>query len=418
MNLMLWIWSSCEEKKCIGDQCTSWGLASICQKEKSETKPSNAPVWPARLATSACELAPPDSAMIPNVIPKSVNVLNSLFSTFIFFFVLRFFLITRHLRTEWTFCISVENMPQMTSFVQVHSQAGVSFTQFKWQRMKFFKRNEGQIETWMTNGSGSQSIGSQNFYHPSVLAVVQTVTAGVATALVPVLILVLLFFFAQCCRLPQGFHWLTNEVLIKNSTAFICLGLHDKLTPVEETNVYVFSLHNRHSSVLSVPTATAAAMGVQTLLQIWHILRIGKRNVVVVPVESKQFMQTLSLHWRRKWRWQCDPWKLRHVIVLTHQFFTRSRKSANKWVRVFYQQLWPKVDHQTRELFIIFVDPSKQGEQRKGWLAIELQNPNETRWIEPKEDLWDISTKAICDQDKNSKEHGRLKKQERGPQWS
>jgi hypothetical protein len=124
----------------------------------------------------------------------------------------------------------------------------------------------------MTDGSSGRSIGSQNFRHPSVLAVIQTVTAAVAAAavaLVPVLILVLLFFFfARCRGQPQGFHQSTHDVLIKNLTAFICLGLHDKLTPVGKTNVSVFSLHDRHSSVLGIPTAAAAAMGVQTSLQI------------------------------------------------------------------------------------------------------------------------------------------------------
>jgi len=57
---MLWIWSSQNEKKqCIGDCRTSWGLASICQKEKNGTKPSNALVVQAHLAILARKLAHP-----------------------------------------------------------------------------------------------------------------------------------------------------------------------------------------------------------------------------------------------------------------------------------------------------------------------------------------------------------------------
>jgi hypothetical protein len=89
---------------------------------------------------------PPNSATIPNVVPESSHVLNSLFSTFIFFFVLRFLFETHHFLTKRTFRVSVENMPQMTSIVQMQGQAGGHFSQFKRQRMKFFERNDSQTE--------------------------------------------------------------------------------------------------------------------------------------------------------------------------------------------------------------------------------------------------------------------------------
>jgi hypothetical protein len=79
----------------------------------------------------------PGVATIPNIVPKGIHILNSRFSKFIFLFVLRFPFETHHFLTKRTFCISVENVPQMTRFVQMQSQTGRSFSQLKRQRMKF-----------------------------------------------------------------------------------------------------------------------------------------------------------------------------------------------------------------------------------------------------------------------------------------
>ncbi len=169
-------------------------------------------------------------------------------------------------------------------------------------------------------------IRSQNFRHPSVLAVIQTVTAApiVVVVFIFFLILLLLFFVARRRGRPQGSHQSTDEISIKNSTVCIRLGLHDELTPADKTNVSVFSLHDRHSSVQGIPTAVAAAMGAQTLLQIRQILRIWKKNVIS---ESEQFTKTLSLCWQRRQqrkRPQMELQKLRRVVVLMHQFLAGS----------------------------------------------------------------------------------------------
>ena len=311
---------------------------------------------------------PPDSATIPNVVPKGVHVQNSLFSTLVFFFVLGFLFETRHFLTERTFCVSVKDVPQMTSFVQVQGQAGGGFSQFQRQKMKLWERNDsqtkGQIETRMTNGGGGRSIGSQNFRHPSsVLEVVQTVTA------VLVVVVVVVFLLARRRGRPQGFHRSTHEVLIKNSTAFVRLGLHDKLTPVGKTNVSVFSLHDRHSSVLGVPTAAAAAMGFQTSLQIRQILRIRKRNVVV---ESEQFAQTRSLRWRgRRRRRQSDPGKLRRVVVLAHQSFAASRNQPTDGFGSFAGSFGPKSTVK-QENFFSFLS-IHQNEESNGKAGLPLK---------------------------------------------